>query len=208
MGFAGGEWRGGVFAYNTAVTNVKATVIHNTYVNNNVSYNGGTGGTTAQPTATERAAASEHHVVPTTLQTQHEQSASQNHQLLASVNHGQPAVAATSRPGQFSGNGVTAAHPASANVNRPQSNLNGENHAAVSSDRPSYAGQPNHQGQAQTQSSYQHNVGSTNRAQENHAHPNNPAPGASHSNNSHPTEHSNPHTTSAHSSGSQPHDGK
>ena len=120
VGFVGGEWRGGAFAYNTAVTNVNTTVIHNTYVNNtvinktvvnnNVSYNGGTGGTTAQPTAAERTAESEHHISPTTMQTQHEHAASQNHQLLASVNHGQPTVAATSKPGQFSGNGVTAAH--------------------------------------------------------------------------------------------------
>src|SRR6201987_6577518 len=48
VGFVGGEWRGGVFHYNTAVTHVNTTVIHNTYVNNtvinrttvnNVSYN-------------------------------------------------------------------------------------------------------------------------------------------------------------------------
>ena len=216
VGFVGGEWRGGAFAYNTAVTNVNTTVIHNTYVNNtvinrtvvnnNVSYNGGTGGTMAQPTATERAAANERHVAPTTLQTQHAQSASQNHQLLASVNHGQPAVAATSRPGQFNGNGVTAAHAASANVNHPQNSVNGESHTAVRSDRPPYAGQPNHQGQAQTQSSYQHNTNSVNGAQANHAHPNNPASSASHPNNSHPNEHSNPHTTSPHPSGGQPHE--
>src|ERR1700739_4318174 len=63
VGFVGGAWHGGVFAYNTAVTNVNTTVIHNTYnttaINSNttvnrVSYNGGTGGTTAQPTAPER----------------------------------------------------------------------------------------------------------------------------------------------------------
>ena len=121
VGFVGGRWNGGVFAYNTAVTNVNTTVIHNTYINktvvnnttvNNVSYNGGTGGVTAQPTAAERAVESEHHVAPTTLQTQHEHAASTNRALLASENHGKPAIAATAKPGEFSGHGVVAAKTA------------------------------------------------------------------------------------------------
>src|SRR5271155_4598055 len=128
-GFYGGRWNGGVFAYNSAVMHVNTTVIHNTYVdrtvinnvtvNNHVSYNGGTGGVTAQPTAAERAAENEHHIAPTAMQTQHEHSASTNHALLASVNHGKPAIAATAKPGQFTGHGVVAAggaaHPASTN---------------------------------------------------------------------------------------------
>ena len=75
VGFGGGEWRGGHFAYNSAVVNVNSTVIHNTYVDRTVvnnttvtsraSFNGGPGGTTATPTAQERAAASEQHVQPT-----------------------------------------------------------------------------------------------------------------------------------------------
>src|ERR1700736_3551821 len=95
VGFAGGEWRGGVFNYNRSVTNVNVTVIHNTYnqtvINNNTttvnraSFNGGTGGTTAQPTAAEQAAAREQHVQPTTAQMQHEHAASTNRAQLASV---------------------------------------------------------------------------------------------------------------------------
>jgi hypothetical protein len=137
VGFVGGRWNGGVFAYNSAVMNVNTTVIHNTYVDktvinnvtvsNHVSYNGGTGGVTAQPTAAERAAENEHHVAPTALQTQHEHAASQNHALLASVNHGKPAIAATAKPGQFTGQGVVAAGGASHNAspnggNKPPSN--------------------------------------------------------------------------------------
>jgi len=128
VGFVGGEWRGGVFHYNSAVTNVNTTVIHNTYVNNtvinkttvvnNVSYNGGTGGTTAQPTVTEQAAMREHHVEATTAQTQHEQTARNDRSMLASNNHGQPAVAATSKPGVFKGPGVVGAHAANFNANR------------------------------------------------------------------------------------------
>ncbi len=86
VGFAGGRWVGNSFAYNRTVVNVNVTNIHNTYnetvVNNvsvtKVSYNGGPGGTTAVPTAQERAAASEQHIPPTTAQHQHVQEAARN----------------------------------------------------------------------------------------------------------------------------------
>lgn len=118
VGFVGGAWNHGVFAYNTAVTNVNTTVIHNTYnktvvVNNttvnHVSYNGGTGGTTATPTAAERATEREPHTAPTTEQTEHEHAASTNKALLASENHGKPSIAATTKAGQFKGAGVVGA---------------------------------------------------------------------------------------------------
>ena len=122
VGFVGGRWNGGVFAYNTAVMHVNTTVIHNTYVdrtvvnnvtvNNHVSFNGGTGGVAAQPNAEERAAENEHHVAPTAMQTQHEHTASTNRALLASENHGKPAIAATTKPGEFTGHGVVAAREA------------------------------------------------------------------------------------------------
>jgi WXXGXW repeat (2 copies) len=131
VGFVGGEWRGGVFHYNTAVTNVNTTVIHNTYVNttvinrttvvNNVSYNGGTGGTVAQPTRAEQAAMHEQHMQATALQAQHEETARSDRSMLASVNHGSPAVAATARPGEFHGAGVVAAR-AAVTTNRPGGN--------------------------------------------------------------------------------------
>jgi hypothetical protein len=132
VGFVGGRWNGGVFAYNTAVMHVNTTVIHNTYVdrtvvnnvtvNNHVSFNGGTGGVAAEPTAAERAAENEHHVAPTAMQTQHEHAASTNRALLASENHGKPAIAATTKPGEFTGHGVVAAHGGSTNGgNRPPS---------------------------------------------------------------------------------------
>jgi hypothetical protein len=123
----GGEWRGGVFNYNRSVTNVNVTVIHNTYnqtvINNNTtinrtSFNGGTGGVTARPTAEEQVAEREHHVQATKEQTEHEHAASTNRAQLASVNHGQPTVAASAKPGVFSGKGVVAAK-AAANSNRP-----------------------------------------------------------------------------------------
>ncbi len=144
VGFAGGEWRGGVFHYNTAVTNVNTTIIHNTYnrtvINNNtginrVSYNGGTGGATARPTGAEMAAAREHHTPATAVQSAHEHSASTNRAFLASENHGHPAIAATAKPGEFNGRGVTAARGAP-NSNRPLANNNRANRATTRNDRP------------------------------------------------------------------------
>lgn len=94
VGFVVGRWNGGVFEYNTAVMSVNTTVVHNTYVDktvvvnnttvNRVSYNGGTGGTSAQPTAAERSAEHEKHVPATSEQTNHEHAASTNRSLLAS----------------------------------------------------------------------------------------------------------------------------
>ena len=142
VGFVGGAWRGGVFAYNRSVTNVNVTVIHNTYnqtvTNTNVSrtsFNGGTGGTTAQPNAEERAAANEHHTPATSEQTQHEHAASTNRSQFASVNHGAPGVAASPKAGVMSGSGVVGAKGASANGgsgrsnagNNPPKNGNGNN---------------------------------------------------------------------------------
>jgi hypothetical protein len=120
VGYLGGRWNNGVFAYNSSVNNFGGTHITNVYnqtvVNNTtinrVSYNGGTGGVAAQPTAQEAAATRETHVPPTAVQTQHVQTAAANPALRASANNGQPAIAATSRPNVFTGPGVVAARPA------------------------------------------------------------------------------------------------
>jgi hypothetical protein len=77
---------------------------------NNVSFNGGPGGLKAQATAQELAAAKQEHIAPTAVQTQHQTAASTNKDLLHSVNHGNPTVAATSKAGEFKGPGVVAAH--------------------------------------------------------------------------------------------------
>ncbi len=119
-GYEGGYWRGGVFSYNRTVNNfgsVHITNVYNKTVINNVSvnrvsFNGGTGGLTARPSPQQMAFAKEQHTAPTALQTQHQQTASSNPELRASVNHGSPSVAATSSPGQFSGHGVVGAKAA------------------------------------------------------------------------------------------------
>jgi WXXGXW repeat (2 copies) len=164
VGFVGGEWRGGVYHYNTAVTNINTTIIHNTYrttvINNattvsHVSYNGGTGGITARPTPAEMAAEREHHTPATHLQTQHEQSARSNREFLASQNHGHPAVAATAKPGQFHGAGVVSAHGSNASHaegNKPQ----GGNMRAARDDRPPSAGGPRSSGMQNSKAEVAH----------------------------------------------------
>ena len=134
VGYEGGYWRDGAFFYNRSVNNITNVtnityVYEKTVVNriavNNVSYNGGAGGTTARPTAAEQAAAPALHVGPTAAQIQQENAASSNHALLASVNHGKPTIAATPKPGVFSGEGVLEAkaaapyHPAAPAAARP-----------------------------------------------------------------------------------------
>jgi hypothetical protein len=119
VGFFGGRWEGGHFAYNTAVMNVNRTVIHNTYVENvhinnvgnHTSFNGGRGGINARPGPQEMAAARENHIGPTGQQQSHFQAAQNFRGNYASANGGHPQAAAVQRPGAF--NTAVAAHGAS-----------------------------------------------------------------------------------------------
>ena len=127
-GFEGGRWDHDHFYYNRSVTNVNVTVVHNVYnttvINNNrtvnrVSYNGGPGGINARPTPQQEAAAHERHLPPASTQVQHVQAARGNPELRASTNRGKPPVAATARPGAFSGREAIPAHEAGAPYNPP-----------------------------------------------------------------------------------------
>ncbi len=112
IGFCGGEWRGGVFAYNRAVANFGGVHVTNVYedrtiVNrttiineNHTSFNGGAG-IQARPSAMEMQAAHEHHFEPTANQMQHQNFAAQDRSQLASVNHGRPATMAASNVNQY-----------------------------------------------------------------------------------------------------------
>ena len=120
-GYAGGYWQGGAFYYNRNVNNIPGTVhvtnVYNTTVVNNVtvnrvSFNGGTGGTDARPTAQEQAAAHEQHLPPVAEQVHQEQVARAEPALHTATNHGVPAIAATSHAGTLKGAGVVAAHGA------------------------------------------------------------------------------------------------
>jgi WXXGXW repeat (2 copies) len=129
-GYQGGYWQNNQFYYNRSVNNVSNTNITNVYsktvVNNvtvnKVSYNGGNGGVSARPTPQEEAVAHQPHHGPTPQQQQHASAARSNHDLLASVNHGRPPIAATPKPGSFSGPGIVHARgaaPAPAARNAP-----------------------------------------------------------------------------------------
>ncbi len=107
VGFVGGEWRGGAFAYNSAVANFgtvhvtnvyenRTIVTQNTIVNvNHVSFNGGEG-IQVHASAVEMQAGNERHFDPTPNQMQHENFASHDRSQLASVNQGRPATMASS----------------------------------------------------------------------------------------------------------------
>jgi hypothetical protein len=110
--FAGGEWRGGAFAYNSAVANFGAVHVTNVYNNTSIvqqntvvntmhtSFNG-PGGVAAQPTAQEQQFASEQHTPPTANQIAHQTAASQDRAQLASINHGTPGTLAASTPAAY-----------------------------------------------------------------------------------------------------------
>ncbi|MFZ0521658.1 MAG: hypothetical protein WAL95_11580 [Candidatus Acidiferrales bacterium] len=122
-GYEGGYWRNNQFSYNTYVNNVGGEHFRNTYnktvvvnTTNYVSYNGGSGGITARPTAAEERFDRGHHTSPTAAQSGQREVASKNREMLASVNHGRPAIAATSKPGEFTGKGVVAARGAPADT--------------------------------------------------------------------------------------------
>jgi hypothetical protein len=127
VGFEGGYWQSGHFFYNQSVVNVNVTEIHNVYTKtvvnsttvNHVSYNGGEGGINARPTAQDEEVDRQQHVAPTAEQTQQIQAARSNPELRASNNQGKPRIAATSRPGDFSGSHVSEAKSAGAPYHPP-----------------------------------------------------------------------------------------
>jgi hypothetical protein len=121
FGYEGGYWNHGGFYYNRGVNNFGGAHVNNVYnkevVNNNAnhtSFNGGTEGVAAKPTAQEMAVEHEQHTPPVDDQKLQVQAASHDQAMYASANHGAPAVAATARPGGFRGAGVVQAHPVSA----------------------------------------------------------------------------------------------
>ena len=121
IGFFGGEWRGGVFAYNRAVANFGGVHVTNVYedrtiinrttiVNaNHVGYNGG-GGISARPSPMEMQAANERHIQPTANQSQHENFAAQDRSQLASVNRGRPGTMAAANVNAYHQTAQAHAH--------------------------------------------------------------------------------------------------
>jgi len=167
VGFFGGRWEGGHFAYNSAVMHVNTTIIHNTYIDNTVIRNttvinrasfNGPNGINARANGQEMAAMREQHVQATSEQMSHEHFASTNRANFASVNGGRPANPAVSRP-MTSPN--FANHAAVNANNRPAYNANANNRPAnnantaykapsnnANASQPKYS-EPAHQGATQ-----------------------------------------------------------
>ena len=115
VGYLGGYWRGRQFQYNTVVNNLGGARVANSFARpvgavraSAASFNG-PGGASLRPTAQQLAAANGRHVQATAMQVRNLNAAAARPALRASFNHGAPQLAATSRPGRFSGAGVTAA---------------------------------------------------------------------------------------------------
>lgn len=111
VGYEGGYWHNGAFAYNRSVNNINVTNVRNVYnktviVNNysKVSYNGGNGGLQARANAREQAAFREQHYQPTSEQVSHREVASRDRGQLASFNHGRPQNMAMSHVGARAAN--------------------------------------------------------------------------------------------------------
>jgi hypothetical protein len=170
VGFYGGRWEGGHFAYNSAVMHVNTTIVHNTYIDRTVIHNttvinrtsfNGPNGINARPGPQEQAAMREQHVQATSEQMSHEHFASTNRSNFASVNGGRPANAAVSRPmtsANFNHAAMTAnnrpAYNAAAN-NRPAYNNNAAYKAPVNNQQhyqappQAHYSEPAHQGGGQ-----------------------------------------------------------
>jgi hypothetical protein len=145
VGFYGGRWEGGHFAYNTAVLHVNTTVVHNTYIDNTVIHNttvinrtsfNGPGGLNARPNGQEMSAMRESHVQPTSEQMSHEHFASTNRANFASVNGGRPANAAVSRP--MTSASMVSHTAYNNNASRPAYNANNGNHPAYNNNANAY----------------------------------------------------------------------
>jgi hypothetical protein len=125
-GYYGGRWDGGTFRYNTAITRVNTTVIHNTYedrsfhniTSGRTSFNG-PGGVRVQPNAEERAAMTRSHIPPTGEQLSHRQEAAQHR-----------VASGAARPETRA-----AAHPETAAREARSAGANHVNHAAATRTR-------------------------------------------------------------------------
>ncbi len=171
VGFVGGAWRGGVFAYNTAVVNVNTGLVRNVYVDrtvvnttvvNHTSFNGGPGGIAAQPTAAERGYMNESHVAATNEQAEHERTAGADRSNWASENHGRPSNPTMSHVGerqenqqQRIANGVRSGELTpgeTKNLENRESNINHE----VATDRAANDGHLTGQERAQVNAQQNH----------------------------------------------------
>jgi hypothetical protein len=163
VGFVGGAWRGGIFAYNTAVMHVGVgprwggnrvyvdrTIVERTTIINNthISYNGGPGGIRHDPSVEERSAMHEQHMGATSVQQQHFQAARADRSFYAKNNGGHPQTMAADRPMGFHGN---PGGPSG----RPQNNFNNNRGVSNNQGRPQFQQPQRQQPQQQPRGNYQ-----------------------------------------------------
>jgi hypothetical protein len=163
IGFFGGMWRGGFFAYNTAVMHVgvgggwgdrvyedRTIVERNTIINNTrVSYNGGPGGINHQPAPEERIADRDQHTAPTSFQAQHENTFRGDHSAYAKFNGGNPQHTALERPLGGENHSFSNTENRGNNENRGnvQGNIHPNNEGYAHPNGEGYA-RPNNEGNA------------------------------------------------------------
>ena len=108
------------YFYNSAANNLGAahitnvynqTVVNNTTINR-ASFNGGPGGVAAKPSAEELLAEKETHIPASRLQVDQARASGMRAEQFVSTNQGKPAIAATTRAGEFKGKGVVPARAA------------------------------------------------------------------------------------------------
>jgi WXXGXW repeat (2 copies) len=124
-GYDGGYWRGRNFYYNREVNNINSRSV--TYVysrrvesrGSRISFNGGRDGIQARPTRVQSAAEHYRRSGAIGAQIQQRDMARRNPRQRVTVNHGRPGVAATARPGEFSGHGAVEARRAGGNYVQP-----------------------------------------------------------------------------------------
>jgi hypothetical protein len=129
-GYYGGEWRGGHFAYNTAVVRVSVN-IRNVYVNrtvivhndNHYSFNG-RGGVVARPNAREMQAMHQEHIRATSEQIRNQRMARDDRSQFASANKGRPTNFAVDKVPARTVNNNDAQR---GNVNNPRAGAPGTN---------------------------------------------------------------------------------
>jgi hypothetical protein len=104
-GYYGAYWNHGQIFYNRTVTNVDPNIVRNYYAytaphgpGNRLSYNGGSGGLDARPTAQEAAALREPRIPPMAVQQQHAREAATDRNQFAAPGRSQPAALAAGRP--------------------------------------------------------------------------------------------------------------
>jgi WXXGXW repeat (2 copies) len=126
-GYQGGRWENGKLSYNRAVNNLGSLAMASVYDQSvtrdgkatRVSFNGGSKGTTAQPTQQQETQADARHVGATAEQRKHFELAAMDRSLYSRLNNSEPGLAATSQAGVLDGPDITRSSSRDDGASRP-----------------------------------------------------------------------------------------